>query len=54
MLPINGKWNIKENAKLTPYALRLDSIPREKELKEGRQTNALRIKTCFQSMANVT
>ena len=51
MLPINGKRNVKENKKPTPCGLRLSSIQRQKELNEERETNYLRIKTYFQSMA---
>ena len=43
-----------ENEKPIPYGLRLDSIQWQKELKEERETNSLRIKACFQSMANGT
>ena len=42
---------MKENEKPIPYALRLDPIQWPKELKEERETNYLRIKTCFQSLA---
>ena len=54
MHPINGKWNIKENEKPIPYGLRLDSIQWQKEHKEEGETNSLRIKTYFQSIAKVT
>ena len=49
-----GKWNLKENGKPITYGLKLESIQWQKELKEERVTNSLRIKTCFQSMANGT
>ena len=39
-----------ENKKPIPYGLRLDSIQWPKEIKEERETNSLRNKTCFQSM----
>ena len=54
MLPINGKWNIKENEKPIPHGLRLDSIQWQEELREEGETNSLMIKTCFQSMDNGT
>ena len=42
---------MKENEKPIPYGLRRDSIQWPKQLKEESETNSLRIKTCFQSMA---
>ena len=45
---------MKENEKLIPYGLRLESIQWPKELKEERETNSLRINNCFQSMAKGT
>ena len=42
---------MKENEKPIPHGLRLASIQWQKEVKEERKTNSLRIKTCFQSMA---
>ena len=46
--------SVKENEKLIPYELKLASIQRLKELIEERETNSLRIQTCFQSMAKGT
>ena len=54
MLLIKGKWNINEIEKPIPYGLRLDSMQLQKELTEERETNSLRVKTYFQSMANGT
>ena len=54
MLSINGKRNKRENDKPIPYVLRLASIQWLKQLKEERETNSLRIKACFQSLAKGT
>ena len=54
MIPLDGKNNIRKKEKLIPYGLRLDSIRWQKELKEERETNFLKIKTCFQSLAKRT
>ena len=51
MFPINGKRNVMENEKPTPYGLRLACSQSPKELKEERETSSLRFKTCFQTMA---
>ena len=51
---MNGKRNMKENEKPVPYVLRLDSNNWQKELKRQRETNCLKIKTCFESLANGT
>ena len=51
LLPFNGKRNVNKNEKPIPSGLALASIQWPKELKEVRETNFLRIKTCFQSMA---
>ena len=40
-----------ENEKPFPYGLRLNSIERQKEPIEEKETNSLRIQTCFQSLA---
>ena len=45
---------MKEDKKPIPYGLRLDPIQKSKELKEERETNSLRIKTCCRSMAKGT
>ena len=42
---------MKENEKSIPYKLRLTSFQMQKDVKEERETNSLRIKTLFQSMA---
>ena len=42
---------MKENEKPTPYGFRHDSNQGQKEHKEERETNFLRIKTYFLSMA---
>ena len=54
MILLDGKKIIKKKEKPIPYGLRLDSIGWQKELKEEREINSLRIKTCFQSMAKGT
>ena len=43
--------NKKENEKPIPYRLGCDSIQKQKELKKKGETNSLRTKTCFYSMA---
>ena len=45
---------MEENEKPIAFVLRLESLKGQKELKEERETNSLRIKTCFQSMAKGT
>ena len=54
MIPIKGKRNVKDNEKLIPYGLRIASIQWPKELKEERETNSIRIKTCFKSIGKGT
>ena len=49
--PIPYGLNAKENEKSIPYGLKLASFQRPKKLKEERETNSLRSKTCFQSTA---
>ena len=54
MLPINDKINTKEKEEPIPYGLSLESIQWQKELKEERETDSLKIKTWLKSMANGT
>ena len=51
LLPFNGQKNLKKKKKTIPWGLRLASNHSQKELKKGLETNFLRIKTCFESMA---
>ena len=51
MLPIVDKRNIKENKKLLRFGLTLDSIQWHEEHEQERETNSLRTKTCFHSIA---
>ena len=45
---------MKENEEPIAYGLRHNPCQWPKELKEERETNSLRIKTCFQSMEKGT
>ena len=44
MLPINGKMNIKDIDKPIPYGLRVDSVQWQKEPKEEREINSLKLR----------
>ena len=52
----SNQWQKEQKVNEQPFSfgLRLDSIQWQKEFKEKRETNSLRIKTCFQSMAKGT
>ena len=51
---MHGQKHLKDKEKLIPQGLKLASIEWPKALKGERDTNSLRIKTSFYSIAKIT